>query len=106
VFPVAAATMAGWLILFFVLLAGRLRQDGFGATLLDLAARGWFSLSKPPGRGGTRRPAAPAMCVVPLVHARVGLWKPRQVTVWPAEPAAVARPLADPGVPFDPRASG
>ena len=46
------------------------------------------------------------MCVVPLVHARVGLWKPRQVTVWPAEPTAVARPLADPGVPFDPRASG
>jgi hypothetical protein len=32
-----------------------------------------------------------------LVHARVGLWKPKQATVWLAEPAAVARPLADPG---------
>jgi hypothetical protein len=79
VFPVAAATMAGWLILLFVLLvvpppraeaspppapdaeppavvsllARRLRQDGFGATLLDLAARGWFSLSEPPGRWRT-----------------------------------------------------
>ena len=38
-----------------------------------------------------------------LVHARVGLWKPGQVTIRPVEPAAVARPLADPGVPFDPR---
>ena len=41
-----------------------------------------------------------------LVHARVGLWKPRQTTVWLVQPAAVARPLADPGLPFDPRASG
>jgi Predicted membrane protein (DUF2207) len=90
VFPVAAATTAGWLILFVVLLvvppretaspppardaeppavvsllARRLRQDGFGATLVDLAARGWFSLSEPPGRTGTRRPAGPLMCVVP-----------------------------------------
>jgi hypothetical protein len=47
------------------LLARRLRRDGFGATLLDLAARGWFQLSEPPGRGGTRRPAGPVMCVVP-----------------------------------------
>ena len=81
-FPVAAVTAAGWLLLFFVLLAvppppgprrdgsgspgaespavvsllaRRLRQDGFGATLLDLAARDWFQLSEPPG-GGTRRP--------------------------------------------------
>jgi hypothetical protein len=89
VFPVAAAALAGWLILFFVLLvvppreespgsapdaeppavvgmlAGRLRQDGFGATLLDLAARGWFQLIQPPGHGGTRRSAGPVMCVVP-----------------------------------------
>jgi hypothetical protein len=90
-FPVAAATLAGWLILFFVLLvvppgkkqaspepaqgpeppavvgllARRLRQDGFGATVLDLAARGWFQLSEPPGRGGTRRPEGPVMCTVP-----------------------------------------
>jgi hypothetical protein len=93
VFPVAAAAAVGWVLLFFVLLvvppreeaspgpaegvtgaespavisllARRLHQDGFGATLLDLAARGWFQLSEPSGRGGTRKPAAPAMCVVP-----------------------------------------
>ena len=83
-FPVAAAT-AGWLLLFFVLLvtplreeggtsapapgaappavvsllARRLEQDGFGVTLADLAARGWFRLS------GASGPAAPVMCVVP-----------------------------------------
>jgi hypothetical protein len=38
-----------------------------------------------------------------LVHARVSLWKPRQATVHLVEPAAVARQLADPGVPHDPR---
>jgi hypothetical protein len=91
VFAVTAGIMAGWLLLFFVLLAmppreeqapsepvpgteppavvsllaRRLRQDGFGATLLDLAARGWFQLSEPPGPSGTRRPAGPVMCVVP-----------------------------------------
>jgi hypothetical protein len=92
VFVVAAATAAGWLVLFFVLLAvpppsrpsrddqgpagaeppavvsllaRRLRRDGFGATLVDLAARGWFQLSGPPGPGRTRRSAGPVMCVVP-----------------------------------------
>jgi hypothetical protein len=89
VFAVAAAAAVGWLLLFFVLLvvppredaspgvqgsespavvsllARRLRQDGFGATLLDLSARGWFELSEPSGHGGTRKPAGPAMCVVP-----------------------------------------
>ena len=38
-----------------------------------------------------------------LVRARVSLWKPRQASVWLVEPAAVARQLADPGVPHDPR---
>jgi hypothetical protein len=85
VFAVAAAIAAGWLLLFFVLLvlppasrprrderaapgieppavvsllAGRLERDGFGVTLADLAARGWFRLNGPPG------PAGPAMCPV------------------------------------------
>lgn len=85
-FAVAAATAAGWLLLFFVLLvlppasqprrderaapgieppavvsllARRLGRDGFGATLADLAARGWFGLSGTPG------PGSPVMCVVP-----------------------------------------
>jgi hypothetical protein len=81
VFPVAvaAAATAGWLLLFFVLLAlppgsqpsaaqgvapgteppaavsllaKRFDQDGFGVTLADLAARGWFGLSGTPGPGG------------------------------------------------------
>jgi hypothetical protein len=90
VFPVAAAAAVGWVLLFFVLLvvppreeaspgltlevespavvsllARRLRQDGFGATLVDLAARGWFQLSGPPGPGGKRRSAGPVMCMVP-----------------------------------------
>jgi len=58
------------------LLAGRLGRDGFGATLLDLAGRGWFRLTPPDppagpsGRGPlrparTRGPAGPVMCVVP-----------------------------------------
>jgi hypothetical protein len=78
VFAVAAATAAGWLLLFLILLAlppaaqlrrderaaqgieppavvsllaGRLERDGFGVTLADLAARGWFRLS---GRRGQR----------------------------------------------------
>ncbi len=84
-FPVAAVAAAGWLLLFFVLLvappreeggtpapapgaeppavisllARRLERDGFGVTLADLAARGWFRLNGTPG------PAAPVMCVVP-----------------------------------------
>ena len=85
-FPVAAATVAGWLLLFVILLvlppasqprrnertvpgteppavvsllAGRLSKDGFAVTLADLAARGWFRLSGTPG------PAGPVMCVVP-----------------------------------------
>jgi hypothetical protein len=84
VLPVVAA-VAGWLLLFFVLLrvpprkeggtpapapgaeppavvsllAGRPDRDWFGATLADLAACGWFRLS------GTADPAGPVMCVVP-----------------------------------------
>jgi hypothetical protein len=85
VFAVAAATAAGWLLLFLVLLvlppvsqprrderaapgieppavvsllARRLDRDGFGATLADLAARGWFGLSGTPG------PGSPVMCPV------------------------------------------
>ncbi|HEV2256071.1 MAG TPA: hypothetical protein VGS06_23230, partial [Streptosporangiaceae bacterium] len=87
--PLAAATVAGWLLLFVVLLvlppvsqprrderaapgieppavvsllAGRLERDGFGVTLADLAARSWFRLS---GAPGSAEPAMPVMCVVP-----------------------------------------
>ena len=89
-FPVAAATAAGWLFLFFVLLvlppasqsrrderaapgieppavvsllAKRLDRDGFGVTLADLAARGWFGLSGTPGPGSPVM--CPVMCTVP-----------------------------------------
>ena len=87
--PVAAATAAGWLLLFFVLLvvppreedarpdpapgaeppavvsvlASRLDRDGFGVTLADLAARGWFRLSGSPGPSGPVM--CPVMCTVP-----------------------------------------
>ncbi|HJY71673.1 MAG TPA: hypothetical protein VJ347_07820, partial [Streptosporangiaceae bacterium] len=87
---VAAATAAGWLLLFLVLLivppaaqprrderaapgieppavvsllAGRLERDGFGVTLADLAARGWFRLSGTPGPSGPVM--CPVMCTVP-----------------------------------------
>jgi uncharacterized damage-inducible protein DinB len=46
------------------LLAGRLDQDGFVATLMDLAARGWFRLT-PAAGSVTSRGAAPVMCVLP-----------------------------------------
>jgi Predicted membrane protein (DUF2207) len=40
------------------LLAGRLDHDGYPATLLDLAARGWFSMTEvEPGRVACRMPA-------------------------------------------------
>lgn len=96
-FPVAVAAAAGWLLLLAVLLAvppspgarrgddgaaevpgpeppavisqlaGRLERLGFGVTLVDLAARGWFRVSWPPGHvpRGSAGPAGPAMCVVP-----------------------------------------
>src|SRR5580700_8443023 len=91
VFAVAAATAAGWVLLFFVLLvlppavqprrderaapgieppavvsllAGRLERDGFGVTLADLAARGWFRLSGTPGSTGPSGPAGPVICLV------------------------------------------
>ena len=39
------------------LLAGRLDSTGYPATLLDLAARGWFGLAEPePGRQQARQP--------------------------------------------------
>ena len=94
-----AATAAGWLCLYFALragprlgraggpashgghrteppavvslIAGRDARDGYKATLLDLAARGWFRLSQPaglanPGPDATSYPlAAPVMCVLP-----------------------------------------
>ena len=55
------------------LLAGRLDKLGFGATLIDLAARGWFEVRQPAGPAGLRGsrdpwdpadPAGPALCVV------------------------------------------
>jgi Predicted membrane protein (DUF2207) len=63
------------------LLAGRLDKTGFGATLVDLAARGWFEIrahagsadsvggrlprsQQSPGGWGPAGPFAPAMCVV------------------------------------------
>ena len=36
------------------LLARRLDRSGFGATLVDLAARGWFEVRAPPGREDRR----------------------------------------------------
>jgi len=53
------------------LLARRLDRSGFGATLVDLAARGWFEVRMPgaaAGGGGPGDPAGPggpALCVVP-----------------------------------------
>jgi hypothetical protein len=59
------------------LLDGKLDRTGFGATLVGLAARGWFQVRRPgggsgaggPGGGGGPDPgwgpAGPAMCVVP-----------------------------------------
>jgi hypothetical protein len=60
------------------LLAGRLDKLGFGATLVDLAARGWFEVrmpgpagpggpggpGMPGGPGGPADPGGPALCVV------------------------------------------
>jgi hypothetical protein len=48
------------------LLAGRLAKLGFGATLVDLAARGWFEVRAPAGPAGQAAwgPGAPVMCVV------------------------------------------
>jgi hypothetical protein len=56
------------------LLARRLDRLGFGATLVDLAARGWFQVRAParlPGSAGpmvpmgSAGPGGPALCVVP-----------------------------------------
>jgi hypothetical protein len=87
----AAATAAGWLLLFLVLLVlppaaqsrrdereapgieppavvsllvGRLERDGFGVTLADLAARGWFGLSGSAGPAGLAGPTGQVMSVV------------------------------------------
>jgi hypothetical protein len=49
------------------LLARRLARLGFGATLVDLAARGWFEVRAPAGPAGPGAPAGPggpALCVV------------------------------------------
>lgn len=48
------------------LLTGKLDKLGFGVTLIDLAARGWFRLDGPTGPAptGASGPAGPAMCVV------------------------------------------
>ena len=64
------------------LLAGRLGTLGFGATLVDLAARGWFEVRGPagpagPGRRGDQRvpggPDGPALCVVPALTALISI---------------------------------
>src|SRR5690349_18911905 len=47
------------------LLARRLDRSGFGATLVDLAARGWFEVRAPAGPAGSAGPGGPALCVVP-----------------------------------------
>jgi hypothetical protein len=47
------------------LLARRLDRSGFGATLVDLAARGWFEVRAPAGAAGPAGPGGPALCVVP-----------------------------------------
>ena len=47
------------------LLARRLERSGFGATLVDLAARGWFEVRAPAGAAGSAGPGGPALCVVP-----------------------------------------
>ena len=47
------------------LLARRLDRSGFGATLVDLAARGWFEVRAPAGPAGSAGPVGPALCVVP-----------------------------------------
>ena len=55
------------------LLARRLDRFGFGATLVDLAARGWFEVRAPAGPAGLAGPGGPrsgsggdqALCVVP-----------------------------------------
>ena len=52
------------------LLTGKLDKLGFKATLIDLAARGWFQVNglagqAPAGPGGAWGPAGPAICVVP-----------------------------------------
>ncbi len=104
-FPVAAVAVAGWLLLFILLLVvpssgprrdagleggtaptpphgggeppavislltGKLDKLGFRATLIDLAARGWFQVNglagqAPAGLGGDGGPAGSVMCVVP-----------------------------------------
>jgi len=47
------------------LLARRLDRSGFGATLVDLAARNWFEVRAPAGAAGLAGPGGPALCVVP-----------------------------------------
>jgi len=53
------------------LLARRLERLGSGATLVDLASRGWFQvrapagLAGPAGPRGRAGPGGPALCVVP-----------------------------------------
>jgi hypothetical protein len=47
------------------LLAGKLDRTGFGATLVSLAARGWFQVRGPGEGGGADLAGGPALCVVP-----------------------------------------
>jgi hypothetical protein len=78
--------------------AGRAVLDRWHAAADDGRRATAWDLTVESGLYGQLVPGA-------LVHARVGLWKPRQTTIWLVKPAGVAGPLADPGVPFGPRAS-
>jgi hypothetical protein len=66
-------------------------DDGVRATAWDLMVEKALYQGATPGA---------------LVHARVSKWREGKVSVWLVEPKAVARQLADPGAPFDPRGPG
>jgi hypothetical protein len=123
----AIATAVSWLVLFLVLLAvpgddgepavqglpgespavvslldRKLAARGFGATLADLAVRGWFRLSAPDvaqdHRGHRRVHLRPGLLLrrrVTVAHVRVNLDHRAKVSIAAVEPAPGAHPLAD-----------
>ena len=52
------------------LLARRLDRSGFGATLVDLAARGWFEVHAPAGAAGSAEDAGS------LASLHAARWRP------------------------------